>query len=116
MARNSGLKVGALAAFVVRICAAVPAAAAPPSFDWAYTGLNGAGCSPLGGGAYQVTSITETHNGVAIPGFANYGIRSQLVYTASTHLDYGGLAFVDANGDAFDTFYDTATNDRYNCG
>jgi hypothetical protein len=72
---------------------------------------------PSAEGPYQVTSITGTHNGVAITGFANYAIPSQLVYTtASTYLNYGGLAFVDGSGDAFNAFYITATNDPYNCG
>jgi hypothetical protein len=116
VAKNSGLKVGALAAFVILICTAVPAAAAPQSFDWAYTGLDGAGCYAPRRRGLPGRPITGTHNDVAITGFPNYAIPSQLVYAASTYLDCGGLAFVDASGDAFDAFYDTATNDPYNCG
>jgi hypothetical protein len=93
-------------------------------FDWSYTGLNGYSvtasgtlvATPLGGGAFAVTAITGTHNGVAITGLTSYAFQDNTVYTGFPQLDYPGLAFTDANGDAFNAFYDTATNDAYACG
>ena len=124
MLKKSGFGILALAALCVVLCAAAPLAASPHAFDWSYTGLDGytvtaSGtlvATPLGGGTYQVTSITGTRDGVAVTGLANYAIPSQLVYSVFPQLDYGGLAFLDANGNAFNVFYDTSTTDVYNCG
>jgi hypothetical protein len=98
--------------------------AAPTMFDWSYFGINGSTvtgsgtltANSLGGGVYQVTSITGTRNGVAITGLTGYAGNDNLVYSPSPFLDYPGLAFTDANGFAYNVFYDTSTTDVYNCG
>jgi hypothetical protein len=98
--------------------------AAPQAFDWTFVGINGSTISgsgtlladPLGGGAWQVTSISGTRNGVAITGLTTYAGDDNVVYTTFPQLDYPGLAFTDANGFAYNVFYDTATTDVYNCG
>ncbi len=101
---------------------------APPAkatvFDWSYTGLNGYNvtasgtlvATPLGGGAFDVTAITGTRNGVAITGLTSYAVQDNTVFTGFPQLDYFGLAFTDTNGNAFNAFYDAAINDPYECG
>jgi len=98
--------------------------ATPQAFDWTYTGLNGytvnaSGtllATPLGGGAYQVTSISGMRNGIAVTGLTTYAGDDNVVYTTFPQLDYPGLAFTDANGFAYNVFYDTSTTDVYACG
>jgi hypothetical protein len=92
-------------------------------FDWSYTGTNGyvvsAGgtltATPLGGGAYQVTSISGLYNGSPITGLTVYAGQDNEVYTTSPHLDFPGLAFT-VGSSAYNAFYDTSTADAYNCG
>jgi hypothetical protein len=98
--------------------------ASPQAFDWSYFGINGSTvtasgtliANPLGGGVYDVLSITGTRNGVAITGLTGYAGNDNRVYLPSPFLDYPGLAFTDANGFAYNVFYDTSTTDVYNCG
>ena len=98
--------------------------ASPWTFDWTFTGINGSSvtasgtltATSLGGGVFQVTSITGMRNGVAITGLTSYAGNHDLVYSSPPYLDYPGLAFVDANGFAYNVFYDTSTTDAYNCG
>jgi hypothetical protein len=124
ISKNSGFGILALAVLCLLVCAAAPVAAAPQAFDWSYTGLNGytvlaSGtlvATPLGGGVYQVTSISGTRNGLSITGLTTYAGDDQLVYTTFPQLDYPGLAFTDSTGSAFNIFYDTSMTDVYNCG
>ncbi len=103
--------------------AAIAGAGHAATFQWSYSDLSGAPVSAsgildatsVGGGAFQVTSISGLRNGAAITGLANYAIPSQLVYSGSPSLDYGGLAFL-AGGAAFNVYYDTSTTDPYSCG
>lgn len=117
---------GAFSAVAILATAAVSGAPAARAavFDWSYTGLHGYSvtasgtldATPLGGDAYAVTAITGTRNGVAITGLTAYAVQDQTVYTGFPALDYFGLAFVNANGSAFNVFYDTSTTDPYSCG
>lgn len=74
ISKDSGFGILAFAVVCLLVCAAAPVAAAPQAFDWSYTGLNGytvlaSGtlvATPLGGGVYQVTSISGTRNGLSI--------------------------------------------------
>jgi hypothetical protein len=99
-------------------------AAAPQMFDWSYFGINGSTAAgsgtllanSLGGGAYSVTSIAGTVNGVAIGGLTSYAGEDQVVYSVFPQLDYFGLAFVDTSGNAYNVYYDTSTADAYSCG
>lgn len=61
-------------------------------------------------------TITGTRNGIAITGLTGYAGDDNLVYNPAPFLDYPGLAFTDANGFAYNVFYDTNTTDPYNCG
>lgn len=98
--------------------------ATPSTFDWSYFGINGSTvtasgtltANSLGSGVYQVISITGSRNGVALTGLTTYAGEDNLVYNPSPFLDYSGLAFTDANGFAYNVFYDTSTTDVYNCG
>jgi hypothetical protein len=113
------------AATAVALAALAPAASASAaSFAWSYTGLagyvvNASGtldATPLGGGTYQVTSISGTWNGIAIAGLTGYAGDDELVYTGAPHVDYPGLAFLLANGTALNAYSDTSLSDAYACG
>jgi hypothetical protein len=101
-----------------------PSSAEAILFDWSYSGLNGGpvvasgtlDASPLGGGAYSVSSISGIRNGVPLTGLTAYAAQDNLVYTTFPAVDYPGLAFTDASGHAFNVFFDTSTSDPYNCG
>jgi hypothetical protein len=115
--------VSAVAVLATAVLIGAPAARATV-FDWSYNGLHGYSvtasgtldATPLGGGVYAVTDITGIRNGVAITGLTAYAVEDQRVYTSFPALDYFGLAFVNANGSAFNAFYDTSTTDAYACG
>jgi PEP-CTERM motif len=120
IARKAALGIFAFAALAALWTPTANAAA----FLWSYTGLNGYSVSasgtllatPLGGGTYQVTSISGSRNGTPITGLTTYAFEDQLVYLGFPQLDYPGLAFTDLSGNAFNAFYDTSTTDAYNCG
>jgi hypothetical protein len=111
-----GLVVSAV--FAGTVCAGAPRASAA-AFDWSYTGLDGYSVAAsgtlvatlLGGGAYQVTSISGTRDGLT-----TYAGEDNRVYTTFPQLDYPGLAFTNSIGSAFNVFYDPSTTDDYNCG
>jgi hypothetical protein len=111
----------------VLAAAVVGASAQAAEFAWSYTGLNGytvnasgtLDASPLGGGAFQVTSISGTWNGIAITGLGTYASNDNLVYTSGFAVDYPGLAFTLANGMDVNAYSDTETDpsvDPYACG
>jgi hypothetical protein len=113
------------AATAVALAALAPAASAfADSFAWSYTGLNGyvvnasgtLNATPTGGGAFQVTSISGTWNGIAIVGLTGYAGDDEMVYTGAPHVDYPGLAFLLANGTAINAYSDTSLVDSYACG
>jgi hypothetical protein len=93
-------------------------------FDWSYSGFNGVAVSaagtldatPLGGGVYQVDSISGERNGVVITGLTDYAGNDNYVYTASPNVDYPGLAYTTTDGSAYNVYYDTSTADSYACG
>jgi len=93
-------------------------------FDWSYSGSNGGpvtasgmlDATPIGGGVYDVTSITGTRNGVAITGLAVYADQDNEVYTTVPHVDYPGLAYSIVGGSVFNVYYDTSVSDPYACG
>jgi hypothetical protein len=102
---------------------ALASGAGAKTFDWSYVGTNGYAVSasgtltatPLGGGAYQVTSMTGLRNGSPVGGTTDYAFEDNIVYTSFPHLDYPGLAFT-VGSDAFNVYYDTSTTDAYACG
>ena len=93
-------------------------------FDWSYSGtipspVTASGtldATPIGGGVYDVTSISGTRNGVAITGPTAYAAQDNRVYITAPHVDYHGLAYTIADGTAFNVFYDPSTSDAYACG
>ena len=93
-------------------------------FDWSYSGSNGGpvtasgtlDATPIGGGVYDVISITGTRNGVAITGLATYAGEDNEIYTTPPHVDYPGLAYSIIGGSVFNVYYDTSTSDSYACG
>jgi hypothetical protein len=116
------LKFAATAVALAALASAASASAA--SFAWSYTGLNGyvvnasgtLNATPTGGGAYQVTSISGTWNGIAITGLTGYAGDDEMVYAGAPHVDYPGLAFLLANGFAVNAYSDTSLVDAYACG
>jgi hypothetical protein len=72
--------------------------------------------TPIGGGVYDVTSITGTRNGVAVTGLAVYAGEDNEVYTTPPYVDYPGLAYSVVGGSVFNVYYDTSTSDSYACG
>lgn len=114
---------GVFVAVVTMVGSGAPRASATV-FEWSYTGLDGYNvtasgtldATPLGGGVYDVTSISGIRNGIAITGLTTYAGDDQRVYTSFPQLDYPGLAFTNASGSAFNVFYDTSTTDAYECG
>jgi hypothetical protein len=114
------------AAFAALSAAAVLAqatVAAATTFNWSYTGAHGyvvaasgtLTATPLGGGAYAVTSMSGTRNGSAITGLTVYAGQDNEVFSPGPNLDYFGLAFL-VGADAFNVYYDTSTSDPYQCG
>ncbi|MFY9970143.1 MAG: hypothetical protein WAK41_12140 [Roseiarcus sp.] len=93
-------------------------------FDWSYSGtipgpVTASGtldATPIGGGVYDVTSISGTRNGVAITGPTAYAGEDNRVYISAPYVDYPGLAYTIADGTAFNVFYDPSTSDSYACG
>ncbi len=118
----------ALAALAGAVLLAPAPGASAASFTWSYAGthgyvVSGSGtltATSLGGGAYAVTSISGTRNGVAITGLTDYAGDDNQVYTTFPSLDYPGLAFL-VGGSAFNVYYDTtdgpaSPGDPYACG
>jgi hypothetical protein len=102
---------------------ALACGASAKTFNWSYVGTNGYSVSasgtltatPLGGGAFQVTSMTGMRDGSPVDGTADYAFEDNVVYTTDPHLDYPGLAFT-VGSDAFNVYFDTETTDAYACG
>ena len=119
-----------LAAFVGALGLAIDAPAHADPFNWSYTGVGISGSGTLtatflnsnDGGTFQVTHMTGTANGAAIvdvlplpPG--GYGLYDNLFFpNASPQLDFPGLAFTVAGGQAFNLFFDTVATGDFNCG
>ncbi len=109
---------------------ATASVASAETFDWSYTGTHGyvvtasgtLTATALGGGAYAVTSISGTRNGVSIDGISAYAGNDNQVFSTDPHLDYPGLAFLVGDPDAFNIYFDltdgvAGTNgDPYACG
>jgi hypothetical protein len=123
MASSLTMKSGIVGALAGAVMLSLASAASATTFNWSYSGLNGYAVSasgtlqatPLGGGAYQVTSITGTRNGSAITGLTNYAIEDNQVYDTVPHLDFLGLAF-NVGSDAFNIYFWDVTTGQYSCG
>lgn len=112
--------VGALSGAAVMV---LSTAASATTFNWSYAGLGGYAVSasgslqatPLGGGAYQVTSISGVRNGAPITGLTNYAVEDNQVYDTVPHLDLFGLAFT-VGSEAFNVYFWDVTTGIYSCG
>jgi hypothetical protein len=113
----------AFAALSAAALLAQAAAASAATFNWSYTGAHGyvvaasgtLTATPLGGGAYAVTSMSGTRNGSAVTGLTGYAGQDNEVFSPGPNLDYFGLAFL-VGGAAFNVYYDTGVSDPYQCG
>ena len=111
------------ASAVAAVALGLSTTASAASFLWSYAGeggylVNASGsltANPLGGGDFQVTSITGTRNGAAITGLTAYAVQDNQVYTTDPHLDFLGLAF-NVGAVAYNVYFDSSSTGGYNCG
>ena len=94
-----------LVAFLLLSCGFVASAHALV-FDFSYSGNgvsgNGAFITGSTGSPYTVTDVTGVANGVAITGLSWYAGADNLLYDPGSHLvDFSGISFSTANGDAW---------------
>lgn len=101
-----------------------PALAMATTFDWSYAGFNGVPvtamgqltATPVGGGAFAVTSFSGMRNGSTITGLSTYAGDDNEVFSAGPFVDYFGLAYTDSSGAAYNVYYDASLTDAYACG
>jgi hypothetical protein len=125
-----GIKTATSAFASIALALGAASAAHAAKFDWSYTGagVTASGvlyASPIGGGVFNVNSISGQRNGVAITGLAVYASQDNLVYDPArdiystgipSNVDYPGLAYSTAGGALQNVYIDYSTTDFYACG